>query len=158
MKLSLGREGTQSLVPIIILLSTKTKQTLLIIDNFLIWKGSWKILDIFYTDDKEKYNDYINRILNSRENKKNEECYMERHHIIPRCIGGTNDEENLIYLFPYEHYYAHKKLAIENEDNIKLARAWWLMSHIKSNDFLKTISAEEYAEARILFSKKISEE
>ena len=83
---------------------------------------------------------------------------MERHHIIPRCIGGTNDEENLIYLFPYEHYYAHKKLAIENEDNIKLARAWWLMSHIKSNDFLKTISAEEYAEARILFSKKISEE
>jgi len=24
--------------------------------------------------------------------------YTERHHVIPRCLGGTNDKENLVKL------------------------------------------------------------
>jgi len=55
--------------------------------------------------------------LSFRQNKKVENKYQEKHHIIPKCLGGNNDEENLIYLFPEEHYYAHKLLAIENPHN-----------------------------------------
>ncbi len=33
--------------------------------------------------------------------------YTEKHHIIPKCIGGTNDPSNLVKLTPEEHYLAH---------------------------------------------------
>src|SRR5690606_20813609 len=29
------------------------------------------------------------------------------HHILPRCLGGGNDPENLIRLTPEDHYFAH---------------------------------------------------
>lgn len=59
----------------------------------------------------EKYSDYIQRILNARENKKDKNFYQEKHHIVPKTMGGSNDKENLIYLYAQEHYYAHKLLA-----------------------------------------------
>lgn len=33
--------------------------------------------------------------------------YMEKHHIIPRHAGGTDDDTNLVKLTPEEHYFAH---------------------------------------------------
>lgn len=36
--------------------------------------------------------------------------YVERHHIIPKCMGGTDDVENLVQLTPEEHYLAHQLL------------------------------------------------
>lgn len=38
-------------------------------------------------------------------NKK--DCYCERHHIIPRSLGGTNNKVNLVNLTAREHYIAH---------------------------------------------------
>ena len=38
------------------------------------------------------------RILNTR---------SESHHIVPRCMGGTDDNINLVDLTPEEHYTAH---------------------------------------------------
>ncbi len=38
------------------------------------------------------------------------EGYKEIHHILPRCLGGTNAEENLVALTPEEHYVAHQLL------------------------------------------------
>ena len=35
----------------------------------------------------------------------------DRHHVIPRCIGGTNAAENLIRLSPEDHFFAHLLLA-----------------------------------------------
>lgn len=35
----------------------------------------------------------------------------EEHHIIPRCLGGTDDKENLVKLTPEEHYVAHQLLS-----------------------------------------------
>lgn len=37
--------------------------------------------------------------------------YYERHHIIPKCLGGTNDSENLVYLTADDHFVAHLLLA-----------------------------------------------
>ena len=33
--------------------------------------------------------------------------YYETHHIIPRCVGGTDESNNLVQLTPEEHYTAH---------------------------------------------------
>lgn len=35
------------------------------------------------------------------------EGYYERHHIIPRCMGGSDDENNLVLLTMREHLLAH---------------------------------------------------
>jgi hypothetical protein len=38
------------------------------------------------------------------------EGYCEKHHIIPKFMGGDNSKENLVYLTAREHYIAHKLL------------------------------------------------
>lgn len=37
--------------------------------------------------------------------------YVERHHILPRCMGGGDEAENLIRLTPEDHFFAHLLLA-----------------------------------------------
>lgn len=37
--------------------------------------------------------------------------YYERHHILPKSMGGTEDKENLVYLTGREHFIAHALLA-----------------------------------------------
>ena len=36
---------------------------------------------------------------------------MERHHIVPKCMGGTNDSSNLVNLTYSDHMFAHLLLA-----------------------------------------------
>ena len=45
--------------------------------------------------------------------------YAERHHILPRSMGGTNHEDNLVYLTGREHCIIHLLLAkIYNNDSM----------------------------------------
>lgn len=55
------------------------------------------------------------------------DCYVEKHHIIPRCLGGNDDKFNLVELTPEEHYVAHQLLVKIYPDNHKLARAVAMM-------------------------------
>lgn len=107
-------------------------------------------------NDKETYKEYIQRILNIRGNKKDYQNYQERHHIIPKCLGGSDDFDNLIYLYAQEHYYAHKLLAIENKSNINLQYAWWNMCQCTQNgQRVYHVSADDYALARENFSNNM---
>ncbi len=36
--------------------------------------------------------------------------YSERHHVVPKCLGGSDDKENLVRLTAEEHYVAHQLL------------------------------------------------
>jgi len=38
------------------------------------------------------------------------EGYYERHHIIPKCLGGSDDDDNIANLTPEEHFLAHQLL------------------------------------------------
>lgn len=38
--------------------------------------------------------------------------YLEEHHIIPKCLGGTNTYDNLVNLTYREHYFAHLLLTM----------------------------------------------
>jgi hypothetical protein len=53
--------------------------------------------------------------------------YKEKHHIIPRCLGGTDDEINLVSLTPEEHYLCHLLLVKMHPNNIRLVRAAMFM-------------------------------
>ncbi len=36
--------------------------------------------------------------------------YLERHHVVPKCLGGTDELSNIVSLTPEEHYVAHQLL------------------------------------------------
>lgn len=100
------------------------------------------------------YQEFIDNILQTRGRFNCGDEYHERHHIVPKCLGGANDENNLIDLFAREHFEAHRLLALENPENNELACAWWLMCHVQSENQLRyEVTAEQYEEAKIAFSK-----
>jgi len=73
-------------------------------------------------DYKRHYKLLINRAIT-----RQLEGYAERHHIIPRCLGGTDNPENLVYLTPEEHYVAHQLLTKMYPNNTRLLRAACMM-------------------------------
>ena len=92
------------------------------------------------------YEEFIAEILNKRGRYLLTEDYKEKHHIQPRCCGGSDDEYNLIDLLAEEHYEAHRLLAIENPENYHLQYAWTMMAFTRNG--LKVVSADDYAKAR----------
>lgn len=51
------------------------------------------------------------------------EGYAELHHVVPRCLGGTDDPSNLVSLTAGEHYVAHQLLVKMHPDHKGLAYA-----------------------------------
>jgi len=54
--------------------------------------------------------------------------YTEKHHIIPRCLGGSDDKENIVALTPEEHYVAHQLLVKMHPKEHKLVYAANMMT------------------------------
>jgi hypothetical protein len=63
----------------------------------------------------------------------NEENMLETHHIVPRCMGGTDDPSNLVRLTFEEHVEAHHILHVLNRDNLSLKKAYYMMANIASD-------------------------
>lgn len=85
------------------------------------------------------YRKIYNALIQKRKEKRlsRKECYCEKHHIIPRSIGGTDEEVNLVLLTAREHSLAHKILVrilafekgIDSKEYEKMVYALWYMSH-----------------------------
>ena len=45
--------------------------------------------------------------LTQRAKDRKLDCYTESHHIIPRCMNGSNEKYNLVKLTAREHFVAH---------------------------------------------------
>jgi hypothetical protein len=56
------------------------------------------------------YKSHYQRLIDRSQRVKPEIGYFEHHHIVPRCLGGTDHRSNLVYLTPEEHYVAHQLL------------------------------------------------
>jgi hypothetical protein len=87
------------------------------------------------------------------------EGYVEKHHIIPKCMGGSNEKQNIVELTAREHFLCHLLLC-EIYPNIgKLVHAIWMMSNNRSKNHKKdyTISSRLYERLRIEHSKIMSE-
>lgn len=69
------------------------------------------------------YNTLINRAT-----RRISEGYVEKHHIVPRCLGGTDAKENLVSLYPEEHFLAHQLLVKLHPTNVHLANAAMIMT------------------------------
>jgi hypothetical protein len=89
-----------------------------------------------------------NNIIENAKRRDRLNCYMEKHHIIPKSEGGSNDDNNLVYLTPKEHFIAHKLLYKIEPKNYNRMLSFLMMSNrfnIKWGNL--------YEEAKIEFSK-----
>lgn len=69
---------------------------------------------------KKTYDSLISKGLLRGLNKANLGYYTERHHIIPKCLGGENISTNYVLLTAREHIIAHMLLACIYPDNADL--------------------------------------
>lgn len=103
------------------------------------------------------YNDICNR-GQIRVRVKEIGEYYERHHILPRCLGGNNDKLNLTLLTAREHFLCHYILAIKiYPNNHKLMYALWAMCKLENKYQNRSISSRVYEQARLSYIKMQSE-
>jgi hypothetical protein len=72
------------------------------------------------------YQKIYNKIVERAKNTIRE-GYLERHHIVPKCLGGSDDSSNLVLLTAREHYLCHWLLAKQTNDK-RLWLAFSMMS------------------------------
>lgn len=76
-------------------------------------------------------------ILNRKDNIVND-GYFERHHILPRSLGGSDENDNIVNLTAKEHYIAHRLLVeIYKDDKFKYSKmlhAYLCMAYNKSGN------------------------
>ena len=95
--------------------------------------GHWAERSVMFKDNK--YTKHYNLLIEKAKNRTlPKETYIERHHVIPRSLGGTNDKDNLVRLTAREHYIAHLllwKMKLPGEANMKMVHAFNQMCIMK---------------------------
>jgi hypothetical protein len=74
------------------------------------------------------------------------EGYSEKHHIVPKCMGGTDEPDNLVRLTAREHYIAHMLLYKQYKTS-KLAHAWFSMMRTSGNQE-RVFTSRQYENAK----------
>ena len=69
----------------------------------------------------------IYQSLIDKAKSRNIEGYYEKHHIVPRCMRGSDESENIAKLTPEEHYVAHQLLTKIYPNNDSLIKAAVMM-------------------------------
>jgi hypothetical protein len=92
-----------------------------------------------------------NEIIERAKNRIND-GYVEKHHIIPKSMGGSNKISNIVELTPREHFLVHWLLYRIYPQNQSMIYSFWMMS----NRF-KNVSSSAYEESKIAFSKATSD-
>lgn len=85
---------------------------------------------------KNRYYKFIEHIKNLGVRNLNE--YTEVHHILPKCLNGTDDPENLIRLTLPEHFLAHWLLWKMYPNYLPIASAFLQMNNKNPNLEYKT--------------------
>jgi hypothetical protein len=82
---------------------------------------------------QNKYTKWYHSIINNARDRLLE-GYTEKHHIIPKSLGGTDDDSNIIRLTAREHYICHLLLTkmVEGESKMKMTFAYIAMTGWKN--------------------------
>jgi len=77
-----------------------------------------------------KYTVWYNSIITNSKNRVNLDGYSERHHVIPKSLGGSNDPSNLVALTAREHFICHLLLVrmTEGDNKRRMVNAAWGMA------------------------------
>lgn len=83
---------------------------------------------------ENKYKKWYDSIIQYRKTHPILDGYCEKHHILPRSLGGTNRKDNLVFLTAKEHYICHRLLTkfTEGEHKAKMIYAVHVMINFKN--------------------------
>ncbi len=108
-----------------------------------------------------KYTTWYNSIIQkakSRSFPKN--VYSERHHIIPKSIGGNDSADNLVRLTAKEHFICHLLLTKMVEGNQKRSMyhaAWKMVNQARSYQQRYKVNSHTYSLLKERNAKALSE-
>lgn len=105
------------------------------------------------------YQAIYNRIID-RAKSRQLDCYTERHHVTPKCLGGSNTKSNLVQLTAREHFICHLLLVEMYPDNSKLQFAAWAMANQTQNKNQERgyrVSARLYERLKVVAATNTSE-
>lgn len=82
--------------------------------------------------------------------------YFEKHHILPKSLGGDDSEDNLVKLTAKEHIFAHKILIkiTYGEDKRKMQNAFFFMFYSNNPKRDMNISDVAYAREQMSLAKR----
>lgn len=92
------------------------------------------------------YQKIYNQIID-RAKSTIQEGYVERHHIVPRSLGGSDDISNLVSLTAREHYLCHWLLAKHTNDK-KMWLAFSMMC-VQSDKHQRITNSRMFERAKI---------
>ena len=98
---------------------------------------------------ENKYTRWYNNIINRGLDRELPTVYTEKHHIVPKCLGGSNFSINLVILTAKEHFICHLLLTkmVSRDNNRKVLFAFRQMSYQSGNQ-------ERYINSRLFESIK----
>jgi hypothetical protein len=97
------------------------------------------------------YEKIYTSIITNAKNRTNLE-YGEKHHIIPKCMGGSNKKDNLVKLTYREHFICHWLLCKMNPNNHKLLASFAKMLHATENN-LRVVTSRQFEAVKTLLAK-----
>lgn len=104
-----------------------------------------------------KYTRWYNQIIEQAKSRTID-GYVEKHHVIPRSLGGSNDADNLVCLTAREHFICHWLLTKMHlgEARGKMINALYLMQG-KNKYQDRYINSKVYEKLRQEYSQYISD-
>jgi hypothetical protein len=102
---------------------------------------------------------YMSIIESAKTRERSDEEYYERHHIVPKSLGGRNNKENLVSLTAREHFICHMLLVKMVEiASYKRSMSYALITMSASNGGARRrkISAREFELAKKIAKHHIS--
>lgn len=88
-------------------------------------------MENYYLFNKTKYTRWYFNIINNAKTQQ-QVGYSEKHHIIPKSLGGKNDKSNIVLLNAKAHFISHlllPKMCITTNDKRRMVYAFYRMSH-----------------------------
>lgn len=102
-------------------------------------------------------------ILNRRQNPLPNDVYGERHHVIPKSLGGNNTKENLVRLTAREHFIVHLLLVrMYPKHSIERHKMLWAVKRMRTGKPSKNTNRSDttsrlYEYHRLEFSEMMRE-
>jgi len=99
------------------------------------------------------YLKHYKRLIESRlelKRTKQDGIYYEKHHIVPKSLGGSNSTKNLILLTAKEHFIAHLLLHYARPHSKSLAYGLWCLCTMSNGYKLKSSRLFSYLREKVL--------
>ena len=88
---------------------------------------------------QNKYTSWYFSIINKAKERATE-GYAEKHHIVPKTLGGKNNKSNIVILTAREHFICHLLLTkmLIDDDRHKMVYALHMLSNASNKSHRRT--------------------